>query len=140
MRLVVIPFQKPHIPIYLGGFSSNTFSRRVKQDLNGWLGVSGPLAQVENGKNTIKQYADQMNKDSKNFRTIVLTYSNVENHSPPNDRNRSPLTGTIDVIGRDIQRLKDMVDHIIFGYNFVPIGRDVDKMINLSKELSKFAR
>jgi len=32
------------------------------------------------------------------------------------------------------------VDHIIFGYNFVPIGRDVDKMISLSKELSKYAR
>jgi len=135
------PFQKLHIPIYLGGFSSNTFSRIVKQDLNGWLGVSGPLAQVENGKNAIKQYADQMNKDSKNFRTIVLTYPNVENHSIPNDRNRFPLTGTIDEIGRDIQRLKDMgVDHIIFGYNFVPIGRDVDKMINLSRELSKYAR
>jgi probable F420-dependent oxidoreductase len=135
------PFQKPHIPIYLGGFSSNTFSRIVKQDLNGWLGVSGPLAQVENSKIAIKQYADQMNKDSKNFRTIVLTYPNVENRSPSNDRNRIPLTGTIDEIGKDIQSLKDMgVDHIIFGYNFVPIGRDVDKMINLSKELSKFAR
>jgi hypothetical protein len=32
------------------------------------------------------------------------------------------------------------VDHIVFAYNFLPIGRDVDKMINLSKELSKFAR
>ena len=82
-----------------------------------------------------------MNKDSKNFRTIALTYPNVENHSLPNDRNRIPLTGTIDEIGKDIQSLKDMgVDHIIFGYNFAPIGRDVDKMINLSKELSKFAR
>ena len=50
-KIVPKPFQKPHIPIYLGGFSSNTFSRIVKQDLNGWLGVSGPLAQVENGKN-----------------------------------------------------------------------------------------
>ena len=132
------PFQKLNIPIYLGGFSSNTFSRIIKHDLNGWL---GPLAQVEKSKNAIKQYADQMNKDSKNFRTIVLTYPNVENHSIPNDRNRFPLTGTIDEIGRDIQRLKDMgVDHIIFGYNFVPIGRDVDKMINLSRELSKYAR
>ena len=46
------PFQKLHIPIYLGGFSSNTFSRIVKQDLNGWLGIiGGPLAQVENSKN-----------------------------------------------------------------------------------------
>ena len=50
------------------------------------------------------------------------------------------LTGTIDEIGRDIQQIKDIgVDHIVFGYNFVPIGR-VDKMISLTKELSKFAR
>jgi hypothetical protein len=32
------------------------------------------------------------------------------------------------------------VDHIVFGYNFVPIGRDVTKVIDLSKELSRFAR
>ena len=133
------PFQKPHIPIYLGGFSSNIFSRIVKQDLNGWLGViHGPLAQLQDSKNAIKQYADQMNKDSK-FQTIVLSYPNIENDSPTNDR--FPLTGTIDEVGRDIQRIKDMgVDHIVFGYNFVPTGRDMDKMISLSKELSKFAR
>ena len=32
------------------------------------------------------------------------------------------------------------VDHIIFGYNFVPIGRDVIEMIDTSKQLSKFAK
>ena len=38
------PIQKPHIPVYLGGFSPNTFSRIVKYDINGWLGVvGGPL-------------------------------------------------------------------------------------------------
>ena len=31
------PIQKPHIPIYLGGFSPNTFSRIVNYDTNGWL-------------------------------------------------------------------------------------------------------
>jgi probable F420-dependent oxidoreductase len=135
------PFQKPHIPIYLGGFSSNTFSRIVKQDLSGWLGViHGPLAQLQDSKKSVKQYAEQMNKDS-NFQTIVLAYPNVENQSSTNDRNRFPLTGTIDEVGRDIQQIKDMgVDHIVFAYNFVPMGRDVDKMISLSKELSKFAR
>jgi alkanesulfonate monooxygenase SsuD/methylene tetrahydromethanopterin reductase-like flavin-dependent oxidoreductase (luciferase family) len=35
------PTQTPYIPVYLGGFSSNTFSRIVKYDLNGWLGVVG---------------------------------------------------------------------------------------------------
>jgi hypothetical protein len=77
-----------------------------------------------------------MNKDSK-FQTIVLAYPNVENQSSINDRNRFPLTGTIDEIGMDIEEIKDMgVDHIVFDYNFVPIGRDVD----LTKELSMFAR
>ncbi len=32
------------------------------------------------------------------------------------------------------------VDHIIFGYNFVPIGKDVSNMIDISKQLFKFAR
>lgn len=48
---------------------------------------------------------------------------------------------SIDQIGSDIQRIKAMgVDHIVFGYNFVPMGRDIAKMIDVSKELSKFAR
>jgi hypothetical protein len=89
----------------------------------------------------MKQYADQMNKDSKNFRTILVTYPNVKNQFPTNDRDRFPLTGTIDEIGRDIQQINETgVDHIVFDYNFVPIGRDVDKMISLSKELSKYAK
>jgi methanogenic corrinoid protein MtbC1 len=51
------------------------------------------------------------------------------------------LTGTIHEIGSDIQRIKQMgVGHIIFGYNFVPIGRDVDNMIEKTKQLSKFAK
>src|SRR5215813_10611722 len=97
----------------------------MKQDL-----TSSP--QLQDSKKSIKQYAEQMNKDS-NFQTIVLAYPNVENQSSTNDRNRFPLTGKIDEIGMDIQAIKDMgIDHIVFGYNFVPIGRDVDKMISLT--------
>jgi hypothetical protein len=32
------------------------------------------------------------------------------------------------------------IGHIIFGYNFLAIGRDVDSMIEKTKQLSKFAR
>jgi hypothetical protein len=32
------------------------------------------------------------------------------------------------------------IDHVIFGYNFLSIGRDVDGMIEKTKQLSKFAR
>lgn len=137
------PIQKPHIPIYLGGSSSNTFSRIVKYDVNGWLGVvGGPLENIENCINTIKENATKSNKNADNFQTIMLTYPNVkDDKSSSNDENRFPLSGSIDQIGGDIQRIKAMgVDHIVFGYNFVPIGRDVTKVIDLSKELSKFAR
>jgi probable F420-dependent oxidoreductase len=141
------PTQKPHIPIYLGGFSSNTFSRIVKYDLNGWLGVVGsPLEDIENCINTIKENTTKVNKNPDNFPTIMLTYPNVKeddksSSSSSNGKNRFPLSGSIDQIGSDIQRIKAMgVDHIVFGYNFVPIGRNVTKVIDLSKELSKFAR
>jgi probable F420-dependent oxidoreductase len=139
------PTQKTHIPIYLGGFNSNTFSRIVKYDLNGWLGVvGGPLENIENCINTIKENATKVNKNPDNFPTIMLTYPNVkedDKSSSSNNKNRLPLSGSINQIGSDIQRIKAMgVDHIIFGYNFVPIGRDVTKVIDLSKELSKFAR
>jgi predicted metal-dependent phosphotriesterase family hydrolase len=64
-----------------------------------------------------------------------------QSSSSKNDKNRFPLSRTIDQIESDIQRIKAMgVDHIVFGYNFVPMGRDVAKMIDVSKELSKFAR
>ena len=137
------PIQKPHIPIYLGGFSPNTFSRMINYDLSGWLGVvGGPLEYTENTIKAMKERASQANKNPDNFRTIMMTYPNVkEGVSSKNDRNRFPLSGTIDEIGSDIQRVKGMgVDHIIFGYNFLPIGRDVAKMIDISKQLSKFAR
>jgi hypothetical protein len=44
------------------------------------------------------------------------------------------------MIGSDIQRVKDMgVDHIVFVYNFRPIERSVNEMIDTSKQLSKYA-
>ncbi len=111
------PLQKPHIPIYLGGFSPSTFSRIVKYDLNGWLGVGGgPLEYIENSIKAIKKQASQTNKNPDNFRIILMTYQNVNDGvSSKNDKNRFPLSGTIDEIGSDIQRIKDMdVDHNIW--------------------------
>jgi probable F420-dependent oxidoreductase len=139
------PIQKPHIPIYLGGFSPNIYSRIVNYDANGWLGVTAgalDLEYVENTIKTIKDMANKTNKDPNKFEVILLTYPNIiDSKNQSNEGQRFPLTGTIDNIGSDIQRIKQMgVGHIIFGYNFVSIGRDVDNMIDKTKELSKFAK
>jgi hypothetical protein len=98
---------------------------------------------LENTLKTIKDIANKAHKDPNNVKMILLTFPNIvdSKSQPRNESQRFPLTETIDQIGSDIQRIKSMgVDHIIFGYNFVPIGRDVIEMIDTSKQLSKFAR
>jgi hypothetical protein len=107
--------------------------------------IAGPLEYLDNTIKTIRDIANKANKDPNNFKVILLTYPNLafdsKNQSTTNETQRFPLTGTIDQAGNDIQRIKQMgVDHIIFGYNFIPIGRDIDKMIDITKQLSKFAR
>jgi len=137
------PLQKPHIPIYLGGFSPNTFSRIVNQDTSGWLGVlGGSIGQVKDIMNAMKENAKKANKDPNNFRVILLTYPNVvESDGKKNNDSRFPMSGTIDQVGKDIKELRDTgIDHIIFGYNFSPLGKDVDEMINVTKQFSKFAK
>jgi probable F420-dependent oxidoreductase len=138
------PVQKPHIPIYLGGFSPNTYSRIVNSGSNGLLGlIVGPLEYLENTIKTIKDIANKANMNPDNFKVILLTSPNIvdsKNQSTKDDQ-RFPLTGTIDQAGNDIQRIRQMgVDHIIFGYNLIPMGRDIDKMIDITKQLSKFAK
>ena len=142
------PIQKPHPPVYLGGFSPNTFSRIVNYDTNGWLAVvGGPLEYLDNTIKTIKDIANKANKDPNKFKVILLAHLNValdskgQSTTTTNEDQRFPFTGTIDQIGNDIKRIKQMdIDHIIFGYVFVPIGRDVNKMLDLTKQLAKFAR
>ena len=140
------PIQKPNIPIHLGGFSPNTFARIVNYGTNGWLGlIGGPLEYLENTIKAIKDKASGANKDQNSFKTILLTYPNViepqSNAPSPTESQRFPLTGTMDEVSGDLKRIKGMgVEHIIFGYNFIPIGRDIDKMIDMTKQLSRFVR
>ncbi|HEU4822652.1 MAG TPA: TIGR03619 family F420-dependent LLM class oxidoreductase [Nitrososphaeraceae archaeon] len=143
------PIQKPHIPIYLGGFSPNTFSRIVNYDTNGWLAVvGGPLEYIDSTIKTIKDIANKANKDPNNFKVILMAYPKValdsksqSTSSKTNEAQRFPLTGTIDQIGDDIKRIKQMnIDNIVFGYNFIPIGKDVNKMLDITKQLAKLAK
>jgi probable F420-dependent oxidoreductase len=141
------PIQKPQPPIFLGGFSPNTFSRIVNYDLNGWLAVvGGPLEYLDNTIKTIKDIANKANKDPNKFKVILLAHLNValdskDQSTTTNEGQRFPFTGTIDQIGNDVKRVKQMdIDHIVFGYVFIPLGRDVNKMLDITKQLAKFAR
>jgi probable F420-dependent oxidoreductase len=139
------PVQKPHSPILLGGFSPNTLLRIVNY-ADGWLPVAGfgPLEQLEQSINGLREGARKANKDPSKIRIFVLTYPNVLDSSSPassSEQQRSPMTGTTDQIGTDIDQIKSMgVEHIIFGYVFSPIGKDKNKMIETTKQLARFAK
>lgn len=141
------PIQKP-FPIYLGGFSPKSFRRIIKYDADGWLPViAGPLQLdfIENNMEAVRNEARKANKDPTKLKTILLTYPKIidtsDSKQGEDGKKRDAMTGSIDEIGDDIKRIKDLgVDHIIFGYNFSPIGREISKMIDLSKQLSTFAK
>ncbi len=138
------PVQKPHPPILLGGYTPKTFPRIVNY-ADGWIPIAGfvPLEQQEQAINGLRETARKANKDPSNIRIFVLSYPNVQDSSQSSSSNqpRSPMSGTIDQIGSDIDRIKAMgAEHIIFGYAFSPIGRDAKKMMEVTKQLARFAR
>jgi probable F420-dependent oxidoreductase len=136
------PIQKPHIPIYLGGFSPNTFSRIVNYDANGWLGVPfGPLEQLKSTVNTIRNLAIKANKDPNAFKIILLTYLNISDTTNSSGKQRFPMSGTIEEIGNDIREIKDVgIEHVVFGNFFTTLYGNIDQTIETSKQLLQFAK
>jgi probable F420-dependent oxidoreductase len=139
------PVQKPHPLILLGGYTPKTFPRIVNY-ADGWIPIAGsvPLEQQEQAINGLRESARKANKDSSIIRIFVLSYPNVldsSQSSSSSSNQRSPMSGTIDQIGSDIDRFKAMgAEHIIFGYAFSPLGRDAKKMMEVTKQLARFAK
>lgn len=136
------PVQKPHIPIFIGGFTPNTFSRIVNYDTNGWLGVLfGPFDQLQSTINAMKELAIKSKKDSNSFRVILLTYPNIQESGNSAGGQRFPMTGTIEEIGADIKVIKDMgIEHIVLGFFFSPKYESIDQTIEISRQLMRYAK
>jgi probable F420-dependent oxidoreductase len=136
------PLQEPHPPILLGGFSPKTFSRIVNY-ANGWIGIAGfgPLEQLEQMINGLKESARKHDKDPSNIGIYIGSYPNVLESPVSSNETRSPMTGTIEQIGSDIEQIKAMgTNHIFFGHMFSSIGKDMKKMVEVTKQLARFAK
>ena len=54
---------------------------------------------------------------------------------------RTPMTGTVEQIGSDIEQIKAMgTSHIIFGHQFSSVVRNMKYMIEVTKELARYAK
>lgn len=139
------PIQKPHIPIYLGGYVPKTFARIVNH-ADGWLGsLGGPLDFLDKSIKSLRDEANKANRNPDDIKVLTLAFPRViisegrknNDIKDGSQSQRFPLTGTIEEIGRDIQRIKEMgVEHIMFAF----VGLGLDKVIDITKQLRKFAR
>jgi probable F420-dependent oxidoreductase len=130
------PIQKPHIPLHLGGFTPYTFSRIAKY-ADGWLpAAGGSLEYIANGIKTLKE-KEKEKKENKHLEIITLIFPEINESNKIEGDQRAPFTGTVDDVGNDLLRIKEMgVNHVIFGL----MDPDLDRVISTAKQLSKFAR
>lgn len=144
------PVQKPHIPIYLGGYSQKTFARIAKH-ANGWIcTIRDSLSQVKLNIEKIKEECHKVNRDPKDINIAAILYPNVidsddmdnrQGHENQRESSRILLNGDIDQVGRDLLEIKNIgVGNVIFNYNRSPISNNIDGIIDVSKKLREFIR
>jgi probable F420-dependent oxidoreductase len=136
------PLQKPHPPLLMGGFSPKIFSRIVNYT-QGWIGAAGfgPLNQLEQQIIALKQVARKLDKDPSKVDIYMVSYPAILESSPASNESRTPMTGTIEQIGSDIEQLDTIgTDHLILGHVFSPLIKDVKKMVEVTKQLAGFAK
>lgn len=135
------PVQKPSIPIYLGGFVPSTFAR-IARYADGWLAsLAGPIDFLEKGVKSLNEQALKI-KRGKDLRNTVLTFpqpvtGSSSTRDSKNGQPRFPLSGSIDLIGQDINAIKNLgFDQIIFAF----VGLKLDNVVDTAKMLSRFAK
>lgn len=132
------PVQKPHPPMILGGFTPKTFERIVKY-ADGWLGVAAmPLPQLEKIISGLKAAAASAGKKTRIF---LLAFPYIGDARVP-EETRGPMTGTVQQVGSDIEKLKGMgVEHLILAVNaFTPFMKQATAYVDLSAQLAHYAK
>jgi probable F420-dependent oxidoreductase len=141
------PIQKPHIPIYLGGYSQGTFVRMANY-ANGWICV------IRNSLDQVKSYIDKIRneyykakRDPEDIHVVAILYPNITDSSYTDNKERNEkepkhrqlLSGSIDQIGDDLQEIREIgVHHAILNFNRSSISNNIDNIIDVSKRLSGF--
>jgi len=148
------PIQKPHIPIYLGGYSQGTFVR-IANHADGWICViRNSLDEFKSYKDKLRDECYKVKRDLKDVHIAAILYPDVKEFRYSNNidnkesigkgfksKQRQLLSGTIDQVGKDVQKIKDTgVDHVILNFNRSTISNNIDNIIDISKQLSGFVR
>jgi probable F420-dependent oxidoreductase len=138
--------QKPHVPIYLGGYSQKTFAR-IASYANGWIcTIQDSMDQAKSNICKLEEECRKVNRDFDEINIAAILYprimDSVDKREGVNQRKtRKLMNGNIDQVGEDLLEINDIgVDQAILNYNRSPISNNIDAMIELTKKLWNFVR
>ena len=122
----------------LAGFGPKTFER-IANYADGYLGaLAMPIPVFEQLISGFKQTVEKAGKNPDDFNISTLTFPQITENSSGNG-DRFPMTGTIEEVGSDIKKLKEIGVNRAILVEFAGVSYDVDKSIQVAKELKKFA-
>jgi hypothetical protein len=92
----------------------------------------------------LKEESRRSNKDPNRLNTLAVAFPHIisadSDHTSQQNPKRNPFVGTVNEVGSDIQTIREIgIEHLILYYNFSPEGRDMSKIIDITKQLRKFA-
>ncbi|HMH09630.1 MAG TPA: hypothetical protein VK553_02895 [Candidatus Nitrosopolaris rasttigaisensis] len=105
--------------------------------------VRNSLDEVKSNINKIKDECYKINIYPRDIHTAAILYPNViySDYTEEERQQRHFLNGSIDQVGKDLQEVKKAgIDHAILNYNRSIISDNIGKIIEVSKQLSRFIR
>ncbi len=127
------PIQKPHPPIYLAAFVPAALKRAATL-ANGWLPVGIPLEAMAQMVAQFKQMAREAGRDVSKLEVVFGSGASIT--SKPLGKDRPTLTGSLDQIKEDIDRVQNLgVDELVF--TVIDNQETIDNLLSLMTDLRR---
>jgi probable F420-dependent oxidoreductase len=112
------PVQRPHPPVLLGG-SAEVALRRAGRVAAGWISASNAdLRHIDRPIATVRQAAEQAGRDPDALRFVCRGPLRL---GPPGERDRRPLTGSVEQVRGDLEDLRAQgVTEVFLDLNWDP--------------------
>jgi probable F420-dependent oxidoreductase len=112
------PVQRPHPPVLLGG-SAEAALRRAGRVAAGWISASNAdLRHIDRPIATVRQAAEQAGRDPDALRFVCRGPLRL---GPPGERDRRPLTGSVEQVRGDLEDLRAQgVTEVFLDLNWDP--------------------
>jgi probable F420-dependent oxidoreductase len=123
-QVLPAPVQRPHPPLFIGGYADAALHRTVKYGA-GYLGGNMPFDAIVEVHTRLSRYAEAAGRDPKDMKLVCRGVTTLT-QAPAGPGSR-PLTGTLEQVVADVARFAEVgVTELFLDLNFDPAVGSVD--------------